>query len=501
MIGGGQLEHRDKIPVDIDKHIDFAKYQNSLEFSKLVKNYFRPPSSSRRYADVYTKYSKEDIIRLLNHPSSNEKALRNASLYLYNMSSHYRRLISYFSKMATYNYYLSPIRTDLWSKKNTKVFKNCFKKAADQVELMNIKHEVAKIVTVCFREDVFFGYEYETKDSYYIKRLNPDYCRIVAVEDACYIFEFNFSFFDSRLEMLPYYGEEFEQKYELYRQDFVKYQWQELDTSREVCFKLNEDLDYIIPPFAGTFPDIYDISDYKQLLKAKTEIENYKLVYLKIPYENGTFQLPLPLATNFYQQLADQLPEGFAIGMSPMELDSVEFDNSGGTQDTDAVVRSEAAFWSASGASSAILGKDDITSSSALRLSIETDAGIVYAFLRQIERWINKKLKQLTGTYHFKLTFLDQNIYNQADVQNQMLKACQYSFPMKYAAAASFGLTPSEFNGDAALENDIVKLHEHMIPVSSSHTQTSDSENVGRPTQTTVDEAGEQTEEGDYNDR
>lgn len=495
------MERKDKISISSKKNVEYSQYQNSLEFAKLVKNYLRPPSSPRNYSTTYTRYSKSDILGLLNQPAYNEKPLRDASIYLYNMSSHYRRLISYFSKMPTYNYYLSPIKMDTETKKNTKSYKNCFKKAVDQVELMNIKHEVSKIATVCFREDVFYGYEYETKDSYYIKKLNPDYCRIVSVEDGCYTFEFNFGFFDSRSEMLPYYGSEFEQKYELYRQNPAEKRWQELNTKHEVCFKINEDLDYAIPPFAGTFPDIYDISDYKQLLKAKTEVENYKLVYLKIPYENGAFKLPLPLANSFYDQLAGQLPEGIGLGMSPMELDSVKFENSGSTQDTDAVARSEAAFWSASGASSAILGKDDITSSSALMLSIETDAGIIYTFLRQVERWINRKLKQLSGTYHFKLTFLDQHIFNRKEVQDQMLKACQYSFPMKYAAAAAFGLSPSDFNGTVVLENDMMQLHEHMIPVSSSYTQPSNEENVGRPAQTTVDEAGEMTEERDANDR
>ena len=47
----------------------------------------------------------------------------------------------------------------------------------------------------------------------------------------------------------------------------------------------------------------------------------------------------------------------------------------------------------------------------------------------------------------------------------------------------------------------MMQLHEHMIPVSSSYTQPSDEENVGRAAQTTVDEAGEMTEERDANDR
>ena len=114
------MERKDKISISSKKNVEYSQYQNSLEFAKLVKNYLRPPSSPRNYSTTYTRYSKSDILGLLNQPAYNEKPLRDASIYLYNMSSHYRRLISYFSKMPTYNYYLSPIKMDTETKKNTK---------------------------------------------------------------------------------------------------------------------------------------------------------------------------------------------------------------------------------------------------------------------------------------------------------------------------------------------------------------------------------------------
>lgn len=469
-------------------------------YAKLSKGYVRPPNTTKNYYNTYTRYSKSEILDLLNSPDRNEKGLRNASIYLYNISNHYRRLINYFAKMPTLDYYLTPTKIDGSSKINEKSFKSAFKKACDQVDLMNLKHELLKVLVTCFREDVFYGYEYESKDSYFLQKLNPDYCRITGVEDGIYVFEFNFSYFDSRSELLPYYSSEFQRKYDAYKKDSMNLRWQELDTKKSVCFKINEDTVYAMPPFAGTFPDIYDIADYKQLMKAKTETGNYKLLSLKIPFENGDFKIPLPLAKSFYDQFAAQLPDQIGLVLTPMDVAQFNFANSGSTQDVDAVVQSENAFWRSAGASAAILGKDDITSSSALMLSIETDASIVYAFLRQIERWINKKLKQLSGTYHFKLTFLNTTIYNRSEVQTTMLQACQYSFPLKYATAASFGLSQSDFEGLAILENQMMNLQDKMIPVTSSHTQ-SDSNNSGRPKQNTVDEAGEATEEADGNDR
>ncbi len=472
-----------------------------LRYAKLAKQYLRPPGSiTSDTQTTFGSFTKKDILDLLERPANSERQLRKASIMLYNISSHYRRLISYFAKMPTFDFYLTPLGVDPQAKINEKSFKSCFKKAVDQVERMNLKHELQKVSTTIWREDVFYGYEYEQKDSYFIQKLNADYCRLSAIEDGVFTFEFDFSFFNSRLHLLPYYAPEFQRKYELYKSDRKGKRWQELDTKKEVCFKLNEDLEYIFPPFAGTFPDIYDIADYKQLMKARTEIDNYKLVYLKIPFENGRFKLPERLANNYYEQMGQQMPPGVGLGMTPMDIDQVSFEQSGNTRDTDTVARSEAAFWSGSGASSAILGKDDITSSSAIMLSIETDAEIVYSLLRQIERWVNRKLKQLSGTYHFKLTFLNSTVFNKQNAQEQYLKACQYSFPLKYAAAAAYGITPSDFSGLLVLENETMKLHEEMIPVSSSHTQSSDS-SPGRPAQDTVDESGEKNRANDSNDK
>lgn len=473
-----------------------------LEFAKLAKRYLRPPGSTKNYNNVYQTFTKDDIITYLNQPEQYEQKLREASKFLYNTSSHYRRLINYYAKMGTFNYYLTPSKVYVASKINQKSFENAYRKALEQCELMNLRHEMMKIACVVFREDIFYGYEFSSKDSYFIQQLNPDYCRIAAVEDGVYTFEFDFTFFNSRQELLEYYGAEFKKKYELYRKDSQTCRWQELDTKSSVCFKLNEDMLAIIPPFAGTFPDIYDIADFKALKKARTETGNYKLITMKLPYENSSFKIPLPVALDFYEQLASQTPEGIGCSMLPMELDAIDFEKSGGTQDTDAVAQSENNFWAAAGTSNAILGNPDVTSSSAIELSIEADAAIVYSLMDQMARWINKKLKQLSGTYHFKLTFLHQTIYNAKKIQDQLVSAAQYSFPVKYAAAASYGVSQADFEGLLVLENQIMELHDKMIPVTSTHTQNSSESNAGagRPKQETTDTAGEQTEVNSSND-
>lgn len=466
-------------------------------FAKLSKAYLHPPGSYKTYGDYYTRYQKANITDMLNAPEKNERGLRKASMYLYDMSSHYRRLINYFAKLPTYDFYISPLKVSARGKLNQKSFINCYRKAVDQVELMNLSHEMMKIAITCFREDAFFGYEYSTKDSYFIQKLNADFCKLLAIEDGTYTFEFDFSYFDTRLELLEFYGTEFQNKYELYKNNRSNMRWQEIDSDKSICIKFNEDETHIIPPFAGTFPDIFDIADYKALMKAKTEQQNYKLLTMKIPFKNGRMEIPERLAISYYDQLAEELPERIGLALTPMDLDSVDFEKNA-VSDVDTVAQSENSFFRASGTSNLIMGNEKLTSSSALMLSIEADAALVYGLLRQMERWINRKLKRLTGTYHFKLTFLNTTIYNRDKVQQQLIQAAQYSFPVKFAAAASFGLTPSDVEGLIRLENEVIGLHDLMIPVASSHTQSSSDEG-GRPASDTVDESGEWTQENDSN--
>ena len=50
------------------------------------------------------------------------------------------------------------------------------------LEVMNLEHELSKVSLMCWLEDIFYGYEYRLKDSYFIQMLNPDYCQISSIE-------------------------------------------------------------------------------------------------------------------------------------------------------------------------------------------------------------------------------------------------------------------------------------------------------------------------------
>ena len=148
---------------------------------------------------------------------------------------------------------------------------------------MDIKSQFAKVLTVCLREDVFYGTMWVTADSIIIQQLPSDYCTIAVVEDNVLNVSFDFSYFDSNSQYLENYPQEFTTKYNLYQKDRTGMKWQELESPTSFAVKCNNDiLNYAIPPFAGLLREVYDIEDYKQLKLTKTELENYAMLVMKL---------------------------------------------------------------------------------------------------------------------------------------------------------------------------------------------------------------------------
>ena len=474
--------------------VDFS---SALQYMKTAKLILRDLENNKKDVTFFTKYSKEDILKWLASPEQNQKRLRNASIYLYNASSHYRRLINYFSKMSIFAYVLVPYKLDL-ENVDLKKFKTKYKKVSNVIENMNLKHEMLKVMTTVFREDVFYGYEYETSDSYVIKQLPPDYCDISSNEDGIYNFAFDFQYFNSRKEKLESWGEEFKLKYKIFEKDH-KRRWQELDSKKTICIKLNEDIDYPIPPFVGLLPMIYDIEDYKMLTKASEEIGNYKLLSLLLPLDdNGGYKFDYDEAVKFYNMMSAVLPENIGLTLTPLEIDEHSFEKTQTNGNVNRVAEAETNFWSAGGVSE-LLFNSQKSSSATIKSSIKSDEEIVFAVLRQIERWINRKLKWESGNYKFKIEFLDVTIYSRKEYLELLLKNGQYGLPVINAIFSCLGYSPFDTDAMAFLENEVLQYKYKLIPLQSSHTQSGSDSDVGRPKSDDEDlsDAGVQTRKND----
>ena len=483
------------------KNLPVPKY-----FSKMNKQdglILDNPNNSRRSALSFKKPTREDITKYLKSPEQYSKELRNASIYLYEVSSQYRRLIEYFAKLYTFDYVIVPYDI-IPSKVNKKSFEKSYYTTINYLQQMNLKHEIVRINTICYREDVFYGYIREDKNTFYIHQLSPDYCKITSVVDACFIYSFNFSYFDTYKDDLENYGDEFKKKYQAYQKD-TNLKWQQLDQEKQFCIKATESV-YPSPilPFAGVLEYIYRILDYADLQQAREELENYKIIGLKIPFDqsSGETQLDLDLAKDFYKQLCSVLPASVGAFITPMDFKDISFERSNAA-DSDLTVNATKDFWNSAGVSAILFG--EANNSSTVKVSIQADVAYAAGLIRQIERNVNRILKYKSSTVRFKINVLPITLYNQQDMNSLYLKNAQAGIPCKSMVAASLGENPSDISGISYLENDFFNLAENWKPLQTSYTQSAKSSesNGGRPTNEekgeTLTESGEATQKAESN--
>lgn len=458
-----------------------------MTLKQLGKNLRSNPS-------VLSRFDSKQVANFLQDPQKYQKQLRQLSNYLYNVNAQYKILIRHMATMPMYAYDLELIGSvdDYAPAKVQKAYL----KNSQYIDKLNLRHEMSKMLKTAFKEDVFFGYEHESKNSYFIQKLNPDYCLYGAeIEDGVHNFAFDFSYFDLYSSELALYPEEFQVKYQIYKNNKKDKQWQVLDSDRAVTFKINEELSYALPPFNTIFESIFDLDEYKKLKKAKAKMDNFLLLVQKIPLnENGNqmddFLIDLGLANEFHENTAANLPSGVGLTTSPMEFTSISLDKKNNSADS--VNEAIREVFTDSGISQYLFNSDKNTSSGITK-SIIADEQIIFDVLRQIERWLNRKLKKMSGTIKFHVNFLDVTNYSKTEETDRLLKAGQYGLPDIMRIGALMNMSPNQLYNKAVIENNILGLHELLKPLSSAHTQSGDTN--------TTDEGGRPTKsEGDISD-
>ena len=502
----------DKI-VNDEKNKDLELKKYGVNFSKLAKLILSDLESSNTSNILFKTYTKKQVIDALQSPAKNEKRLRDLSKFLYVISPHYKRLCDYYGQMATLDWYIDPLKLDI-DKVNIKIFKKTYSETLDYLDNMNIKHEFSKIMQIVFREGVLYGYVNKSDETFFVKKLNPDNCKLVSIEDGVCNFAFDFSVFSRNEDLLNSYAPEFRKKYDIYKKSIGRkknkkekkqdYKFQELDSKNTIYIKSDETVEYPFPPFVGVIPDVYEIQDYKALKKASQEMQNVAILVGSIPYlknesMSNAFALDLDTAIDFGNKVNEGLPDQFGFLLSvydKMELFRLNEDSSS----TDKIQEAVGNFWESTGTTKDLFTGTGSTDASQKRATA-TDEQIVFNLLLQIERWINRDLKFNNKKYKFKIHLLPMTNFNQTDFVNRELKAAQFGVPNKIRLAVSMGMSQSSIMSMAFLENTILELHDNWIPLNSSHT-TSGSEsadtindNKGRPSQETNNQNSDGGEE------
>lgn len=423
---------------------------------------------------TFIRYSKDNITKYLSNPYSYEKQLREAVTYIYGASPHFRRLIQYFAGLSDFSYVVSPYKIDPKHTSVNSISRN-YRRVLNTLSAMNVKTQFPKILTVCLREDVFYGTIWVSGDTITIQQLPSEFCKITSIEGNVFNVTFDFQYFNSRSEQLPLYPPEFQTKYNAFQKN-RKLRYQELDSPTSFAIKCNSDTpSYNLPPFAGILREIYDLEDYRQLKLTKTALENYAMIVAKLEQDSdGNWKMDLQKAQEFWRNLDSVLPEEVGSVLSPLPLDKIAFEKSN-VGDTNTISDAEQNLFTAAGVSS-LLFNNAKASSNALLLSIKADQAITFGVVKSIEDMVNRFIQSQSYGKNFRVTFLDCSPYNRKELSDSYLKACQYGIPMISYYAASVGLNQSELDSMSYLETEVLGLQDMFRPLQSSATLSTGSD-------------------------
>lgn len=491
--GGAQPIKQDPRKAEFEKAMQYA-----ANFARMASSpIWNVADTTTKQNPTYQRYTKEDLLNYMQAPASNEKYLRNASIYMYDASSQYRRLIQYYALLLRWEYLIAPLDFDK-TKVKEDAFRKQYMKVASALEIKNLRHELQKATMIALRDGVMYGAVWSAANSFYIQRINPDYCSLTSINDGTWMYSVDMSQIqESKLILYP---PEFTTMWNTYQKTGQK--WQEVPESISFCLKADETTaTYSIPPWCSTLPMLYDLETYKALQETATKIANYKMLAMKIDLNSdGAPTVDWPLAEKYYQQLCNVLPPYVGATISPMKIEGFDFDKNSGTSDVDTVSRAEKQFWFDTGTSSLLHGSDVSNTAGALKLSIRADEELMFGMMAQAERLVNRMLKSMSGTIKFKIQFLPVTIFNQEEQIGYWKDAALAGVPgSKAAYAATLGIHQADLPGMDYVERSMIGTDD-WIPLQNGY--TIGGKDTGRPesSDTQIGDAGEKTRESGANE-
>lgn len=456
---------------------------------------YNPQNATSKKSRSYSVYTKENIIRWLQSPTStsNEKSLRDASNYMYLSSMHYNRLLNYYAGLYTGAYVISPLGFSTTDVKDN--FVKQYRKVSKSIELMNIPTIMREEILIALRDGAFYGVLLSDNNSAFIQMLDPDYCRITSICDGSFLYKVDMTKISSKLEFYP---AEFTKMYNEYLK--TGDQWQEVPVEISVCIKADSSLvDYTLPPFAAVMPSLYTIANTESLQETATELKNYKMLSGKIPTDDkGNPLMSDDVVQKYYAHIANALGENVGLALSPFDFTTFGFENKAGVADVDDLSNAVANFWSTAGTSGLLHGRENDTSG-VTKLAIKNDETYVLGMVQQFERVINRYLKTgFAGTTKFKISILPITVFNKEEYLKYYKEAAAFGIG-KSQYAAALGIPQCDLEGLTYIENQIIPF-DKLTPLRSSYTSNGN-EDGGRPLSEDSDlgDSGEATRDNDTN--
>ena len=449
-------------------------------------------------------FTRNQIVSMTQYPERYPNHIIRLSRYMYLKSGYYKRLIDYFANSAILNWTIdTEIKQDKMFTTNPKTFRKNYINYTAQVNKFKLDNRVTDIFKRLFIDDACFGFVTENDIDTSIFLLEPDFCKIEKLTNgSIYQFSVNRSLIDANVfKTLP---EELQMLIERSKEVSLDNRVM-IPYENSFCIKYNDDFTYLYPCFFSLISELLNIDDIKDLVKAKSEADAYKLIYFKIP-TNDEDQISMgdELISKFVEMACAILPERFGVIPSPMDLQLIE-SKSTISDDKNKVEQAVDNYYGEAGVSKALISS--ASSGSELKLSMKVDSSDIYRIYRKIESWVDLQMKlrgHIYNDYQFVYKIIPVTTFDVDDYVDRQLKLAQASLPNKMKLCSVSGISPAAMLGNTMAENIIFKdIFDSWSPLHSSYTESNNSSNEGgRPnkSETEISDITQNTHDNDGND-
>ncbi len=460
---------------NINRTFDFSTFKK-MQDDLIAKN---SAAWKSNYFDIENRrrcnYTPEEVQRIINEGTVQEQ--QKLSRAYFDKDGLYKRILIYYATILTYSGLLIPNPSFGKKLSNSNISKRYYG-ALDFVDKIGLPEVLTRISLYALINGCYYGcIQNLTKSEFTLIDLPVAYCRSRYVDiHGNDIVEFNVSYFDSltdlegmRQEALNTYPKVVRDFYNKWKKGKATTPWVKLPADVGVCFPFFDDGR---PLFLNVIPATIQYDDAVDTERERELEEIRKIIVQKIPHLNeGDLLFEPPEAAEIHRGTVGMLKgnKNISVLTTYADVDAIVSKTSSENVSS-ALDRMLQNVYSKAGVSAQIFAP---IGSQVLLISITNDMSLMMILGNKYARFITKIVNELfsNGNVTFKFALLPISYYNRSDYITDSLKLAQngYSFLLP---AIGTGMSQRELISIKELENDVLKLPDVLIPLSSSYTQS-----------------------------
>ena len=438
-------------------------------------------TSRARYLERIREYTPEKIERIITSGSLAEQQALSRNFFY--KDGYYKQIIIHYATLLKYAGLLIP-NPSLGKKLSTSHISKRYYNALDYVEKMNLPVFLTDCATRALIDGCYYGVIVQLdKQNFSVLDLPSGYCQTRYKDlNGDDLIEFDVSYFNSIVDLtakeqaLASYPKFIRDAYKKWQKQKSSNSWVIIPSDIGICFPFFDGR----PLFLSVIPASLEYDDAIQTERDRDAEEIRKILVQKIPHlQDGRLLFEPDEAAEMHAGAVGMLKgnKNISVLTTYADVDAV-VSKTTGESTSKTLEQIEKNIYAQAGVSGQIFSS---TGSSTLDASIKNDIALMMYLANKFSRFITNSINRIYGNTNitFKYQILPVSIHNMDKFIDQSFKlsGSGYSYLLPVVA---LGLSQRDIVNLKELENDVLKLGEKLIPLSSSYTQSSDNP-TGRP--------------------